>query len=389
MSIDWKDQTITHRVRVMMISQTNLDDGWGELEGVDLSKSSIEGAYYTDTRCSGNITVYGEGWRRGSFLRIIHEIPEWRYSNVLGTFIVVGDKAVEKSGEWSYSLELHSTLKALEDDLLPSPWTIGLGASALACTKQVLAGSGLHSMRRALGDFSGSADATVEVDDSLADDVRATTAQIMQAGRSRLECIYALSTMCGNRVDVTPHGTIRFERYVSPAAKQPRFRFDLSDPRGIVEEGTLSRTTDWLTMADTVAVVHRYTEEVGSGTDKKSEQRELYAVARVGSDAHNSVARRGYSIVDFREISAMSPKTATRAQEMAAKYLAEDVEQVEWDLECAYVPIWEGDVVELVVHDGDPAYRGVRKCLVKNVSINLQYMHMKLTLKETASGDKE
>ncbi len=389
MSYDWRDQTITHRVRVMMVSQTNLNDGWGELEGVDLSKSSIDANYYTDTRYSGKLHVVGEGWRRGSFIRIVHEVPEWGYSNILGTFIVTDDKASEENGVWHYDLELHSTLKALEKDLLATPWTVAKGSSALHCTKQALTSSGLHSMRKVLGSFSNVYDATVEVDDSLAEDVRATTAQILQAGKSRLECLFAFASMCNNRIDVMPYGYIKVEKYVSPAAKQPKWRFDLSDPSGIVEEGSLSRSSDWLTMADTVAVVHRYTETSGSDSSSKSEQREVYATAKVASDAHHSTSKRGYTITDFREIKSMSPKTATRAQEIARGYLAEDVEQVEWDLKCSYVPLWEGDVVELYVHDGDPTYRGVRKCLVKDVTIDLQYMHMSLTLKETASGDKE
>ena len=46
-------------------------------------------------------------------------------------------------------------------------------------------------------------------------------------------------------------------------------------------------------------------------------------------------------------------------------------------------------MVELNIPDGEKAYRGVRKCLVKNLDIELRHMTMTATLKETASGDEE
>ena len=83
--MDWADQRIEKRVTFEMVSQTNLDDSWGLLEGVDLSSSSIEGAYYTDTRTSGKVRVVGEGWRRGSFIRPILEVPSEGIRRELGT----------------------------------------------------------------------------------------------------------------------------------------------------------------------------------------------------------------------------------------------------------------------------------------------------------------
>ena len=385
MAIDWRDQTHEHRVRYQMVSQTNLDDVWGELGGVDPSGSSIEAAYYTDTRTSGKLSVYGEHWIRGSFIRVTDEIPDLGYSRELGTYIVTKDDASLEGGIWHYDLELHSMLKGLSEDRLTQPWSIAKGASALDCMKGVLLGSGMHSMRKVLGILDHPGDAQVEVDDSLAEDVRATTAQIMQAGRSRLECLYALAKMSHNRVDVNPHGNIVVAKRVSPGSRSPKFRIDLADERGVSLYGTLSRSSDWLELPDVVAIEHKYTDKSG----KKSEQRTVYGEARLSSSHARSTARRGYSVVSFESVKEMAPKTAQRAHEMAKQRLAEQsTELVEWELQTVYLPLWEGDVVELVVHDGDPRYQGVRKCLVKQVEIELQHMTMRLTLKETASGDK-
>ena len=120
----------------------------------------------------------------------------------------------------------------------------------------------------------------------------------------------------------------------------------------------------------------------------KSVQREINASAQVSSDNPHSGAVRGYNVVDFRELTEMSPATAARAQQLAKQYLAADsIEHVEWQLSTIYLPIWEGDTVELVISDGEEAYQGVRHCLVKNVELKLSDMTMQLTLKETSSGD--
>lgn len=408
MAVDWKDTTAEHVLTFQMVSQTNLGDTWGELEGVDLSSSSLDAGYYTDERTSGTLSVVGEHWRRGSFIRIIHQVPKYGYKATLGTYIVTADDAKWENGVWHYELELHSMLRALAGDLLTRPWAIAKGASSLTAMKQVLTGSGVHSMRKTLGDFSAAASTTVEVDDSLAEDVQAKTAQLMKAGKSRLECLFALADMGDNRVDVIPYGYIKVEKRVNPANKVPKYRIDLADPRGVAVEGTLSRSTDWLTMPDTVAVEHTFSEEVETGEKyksagtksdgttyragdpkTKSEQKEVYGIAKVASTSHQSVGVRGYSIVDFRSIKDITPHTAKAASDKAAEILKrQSVELVEWELDTCYIPVWEGDVVELVVHDGLKAYQGVRKCLVKNVSIALDTMRMSLTLKETASGDK-
>lgn len=403
---DWRDLTAQHELTFQMVSQTNFTDTWGELDGVDLASSTLEAAYYTDERTSGKLSIVGGNWKRGSFIRVIHKIPKYKYTNVLGTYIVTDDSATWANGVWHYELELHSSLKMLAGDLLTRPWAIAKGASALSCMKAVLINSGAHSMRSIFGQFGTAADAEVALDTSLAEDKQATTAQIMAAGKSRLECMFALASMSNNRIDVHPHGYISVGKYINPHSKVPKFRIDLSDPRGVAVEGTLSRTTDWLSMPDTYAVQHTYSEEVQSsekytrsGTRKdgttykagenKTEnvQREIYGEAHLSASSAHSVAKRGYSIVRFESLAEMAPKTDKRAQEIAKERLkAETTELIEWELETVYLPLWEGDVVELVVPSG--LYTGVRKCLVKNVSINLETMHMQLTLKETAAGDK-
>ena len=385
MAIDWKRTDVTHVLSAVMVSQTNFAQTLGALEGVEWAASNLEAAYYTDMRTGGKLRVHGDGYKRGSFIRIVHSVPEFSYSKTLGTYVVTDEAPQRVGGEWVRDLTLSSTLVMLANDLFTQPVPIDKGTRALDAMKSVLSKSGAASMRSAFGNFAG-ADATsrVAIDDTLADDVKASKAQVLEAGKSRLEAFFALANMSQNRIDVTPDGYIRVSRYARPASRAASWSFDLEDARGTVLAGSLSRSSDWLSMPDTVAVQHDYTVE----TNGKTQQRTLYAIARNASGPH-SIATRGYSIVDFRQVPNISPHTLQAASDYAARALKSDVEQVEWELQTTYVPIWEGDVVNLVVHDGDAAYRGTRKCLVKNVDIQLGTMLMSLTLKETASGDEK
>lgn len=371
MAYDWKDQTRIDTLKFEMVSPTNLTDVYGELDGVDLSGSSLDAAYYTDLRTSGTLAVRGDGWVRGSRIRITHEVPDWGYSNVLGTYYVTADPASRHHGEWSYELTLESALRGLSEDKLVRPWTIAKNAMALT------------AIRKCIGD------AYLPYDVSGANDMKVKTPQVLESGTTRLEALYSLCTLANNRVDVRSDGTITVKPYVLPSIKTPVFRIDLADPRGIAFDD-LSRESDWLTMPDTAAVSYKYSDTVQKNGKSETVQREINAWAKVPTGVHQAHAVRGYTITDFRSLSELEPRTAVNAQKMADRYLKEDAaELVTWELTTTYIPIWEGDVVELVIHDGDPFYQGIRKCLVKAVTLDLHHMTMQLTLKETASGDDD
>lgn len=383
---DWRDTTARHNIRVVMVSQTNLEDQLGELEGVDLSGSSLEWGYYTDLRTSGKLRVWGDHWQRGRFLRIYHEVPKYGFVEILGTYIVTMDDAELINGVWVYDLELHSTLEMLVNDLLTRPWVIARGASALDAIRQVIAGSGAHSMRKSLATLAGAKDSEVELDTSLAEDKQATTAQIMKGGQSRLECIFALCKMGNNRLDVSPMGHYTVTRRKNLSSVAPKYRLDMADTRGVIVDGSVKHHTDWLELPDTFAVEHTYSDKDG---DSKSEQKEIYGIAKVKASNSHAIANRGYSIVHFESVREMEPKTAMRANEIARQHLDEQsVELMEWELNTVYLPLREGDVVELIIRYGPKEYIGIRKCFVKDIEVDLQHMTMHMTLKETASGDK-
>lgn len=362
MAIDWRDQARTDRLTFEMVSPTDVDQTYGELEGVDLSGSSLTAAYYTDTRTSGTLRVVGGGWVRGSMLRVVHEVPAWGWRRELGTYIVTNDNAERADGAWVTDLTLNSRLFGLSTDRHPRTWTIARGARAVRAMEQSLRAAACPYLLLSPRDTAFG------------------SAKVVDAGTTRLAALFDLCNAAGDRLDVDGHGRVTVAPYVSPASKPPLWRIDLADPRGVALDG-LSRSTDWLQMADVVVVNHKY----GSGKS----QREVVGVARVSGSTHQAHARRGYTVTNFQSVSDLRDHSAQAAQAKASSILAkEQRELVEWELATTYLPVWEGDVVELWVHDGEQAYRGVRKCLVKSLDLALDAMTMRLTLKETASGDK-
>ena len=130
--MDYKDLTRRVELHAYMVPPTNLDDVYVELEGVDWDSLNISCGYYTDTRVSGSLSVVGGNWIRGSFVRIVMEIPEDDYAQELATFAVSNDDAEYRNGVWVTDLELVSMLHTMSLDLAPSTKAINAGSSILA-----------------------------------------------------------------------------------------------------------------------------------------------------------------------------------------------------------------------------------------------------------------
>ena len=181
-------------------------------------------------------------------------------------------------------------------------------------------------------------------------------------------------------MDVDGHGRITVSPYISPALRTPVVRFDLADARGIVEDG-VEMSSDYATAPGEAVVRYQYTDDSGKEHD---------IVGFAQTVGEFSKANRGYYVTRFETLSEMNPATEARAQTLAKSYLSRyGMEKVEWTLNVSYIPLHEGDTVELVVHDGYERYTGIRLCLVKTLSLDLSTMMMRLSLKETNAPDEE
>ncbi len=364
---DWKDLRYKGELHAYMIPPTDLNDTYGELEGVDWSTLSITAQYYSDTRTSGSLTFVNTNWIPDSFIRIVYEVPERDYKRVLGTYAVTDAPETYENGQWKTTATLHSMLYTMSLDIAANRKTLKKNALYTTAMKSELL----------------AADREYILEDALEGRVSSTT--VMPSGVSRLARMFTFCQNTNNRLDVDPEGRITVEPYTKPAAKSSKLTVDIEDERGLTMDG-ITRSTNYATVPTSAAVIYRYTEQVGG----KSVEREISAVAMVSTASHQHQMHRGYNVVDLHTLSEMQPATEARAQKLALAYLANDGgEKVEWEFKMKYLPLWEGDVVDLVVSSGNERYSGTRKCLVKNITLTGPYLDMQLTLKETASGDTE
>lgn len=347
---DWKALP-EGTVEVQMVSWHDLDAVLGILEGVDLSASSLSASYTTDTRASGRLRVAGEGWIRKSLLRIIARFGEESYE--LGTYCVPSIRPTLECGEWFYDMELQSRLYTLGKDRSAGDLFLPAGSSVI------------DMIAKDLGVYAGY---PCSVDGN---DLTVQENYAIEAGTSRIEQVYELCELSGNRCDVDGHGVITVRPYVPASQRPAAFELDLDDPRGIVDGG-VERESDYLSLPNRVAV--EYTVSGGDG------QSSVYGWA--DAEGPDSPSACGYVITDYRTVDDLPEPTAAAAFQRARELLPEIGETVEWKLSCAFLPIWEGDVVDLVVNSGEERYRGRRHCLVKDVDIDLQFLTMHLTLRE-------
>ena len=368
--MDWRDITLPRSVEIQMVSTQNPSDVIGILHGVDLGSSSLDAAYDTDTRTSGKLSVVNGNWVRGTFLRVVATIGDSK--KTLGTYLVADDSGSYSNGAWVRELTLHSMLYALSTDKAVNPWTVAKDASAMTAARQMLNGAGKPFR--------------IDGDDHVM-----TEAVVFESGTSVLERVMSLSKMADSRVDVEPDGTIVVSRYKNPDAKPASFEIDLSDRRGIAIDG-LQFSSDFLSMPTRFAYVYRWNE--GSGDTSVQKEYSAYA-DRSGA---GSAAARGWTITEFQVLDEADYSGNASVQAAADRALAESKEQVEWKLKTMFLPIWEGDTVDLIVPDGAvftdgfgtlEGYTGRRHCIVKSISIGLGDLSMDLTLKETAGGDAD
>jgi len=346
--MDYFDQKLSRSVEVLMIDPHNLDAVLGNLDGVDFSGSSVSAAYYTDTRTSAKLSVVGDGWVPGSLLRIVAHIGE--ETRTLGTYWVYDDDAKRSGETWQYSYSLQSALYRISKDRGAGAWIIKGGVKAMTAAAQDL-------------DWAG-AEYVIEGNDALINEPI-----VFDGGKNRLEHLMALCTMADNRCDVSPDGRITVEAYKEPSEQEPSFTLDLADHRGVISDG-ISRASDRYSMPNRIVV--SFTANNGS------EQTEITGYADISGNL--SPQNSGRVITDYMVVDSLNPPTSATAFDLAKQYADERKPALEWDIKTAYLPIWEGDVIALIVHDG--AYTGRRVCLVKNVDIRLDDLSMSLKLKE-------
>lgn len=361
--VDWRTQERRDSLHADMVSPSALAQTYGRLEGIVPSSCSVDTAYYSDTRESAKVAYRGDGWVRGTLLRLWHD--HGGRSDAIGTYVATDDPSKLSGGAWTTTLTMHSALHMLSTDLLRSPLTVEAGASAVDAMRHVCEAVG-RPVRTTCADR------------------RVGSTVVFEAGKSRLSALFGLATPAGVRVDVDAMGYVTLSDYVAPSTRSPSFELSLADPRGIVHDG-VSRSSSWLTLPGEAVVVCKYTEKAtGEDGREGSVEREVDGFASVTSGAA-SRASRGYGIVVTSSASQFEePHTQEHADSLARDLLARNSwAGTEWKVKTQYFPVREGDVGTLVVPDAPLGYQGSRRVLVKSTSLDLATWQLDLTLRET------
>ena len=360
-SPDWtKISSKNWRIRFLQINPSSLDSIIGELEDVDITSASIDESYYSDTRVQAQISFLGSAWTRQAWIRIIAELPDEDYSEELGTFFATSDDSSEENGTWSTSLNLESSLYALDLQAAKGPYTVAEGSMAKAAM---------------IATFGWCNRAYV---DNNAPDHQMGGNVVFETGSSILERVYDLADRCNMRLDVNGHGAITMEEYVHPSKRSSSFTIDLSSADGIALDG-VSRSSNYLEIPSECIV--SYTS--GSGDDAT----EIRGYASNESTSRFLISNRGYILSKTVSLTEMSPETVEQANSIAATRLSRSsVESAEWTLTTEYMPVRIGAVGTLKGLN-DPYYSGDQTVMIKNRNIDLKDMTMQLTLKLASSND--
>lgn len=361
--MDYKDTTVIRTLRAYLVPPTDLDDVYEEMTGVDWSSLAITAGYYTDTRVTASLRVVDSNYIKGSYIRITEQ-AEGDDEREIGTFAVHSDTAKDVNGAHEQTLTLISQLHALSLDACPDLLTVGKGARIKTVVETTLKDGGKNEKDYITTD---------------ANDYIFGNTQMLEAGATRLSRLYELAGLSNNRLDVDAHGRITLTKYQTPDSRTPSLRLSQMDERGVILDG-MTRESNWAEVPTRVIVAHDYTE----GTGDNAKQHHMFAIANNGK-----APARGYVVSEYETLTELSPRTQNNLQAIARQRLAEKAnDKNEWSFACKYIPgLWEGDVVELETKDSFGEFSGVRKCLVKNIDINGQYLDMDITLKETSGGD--
>lgn len=353
---NWHSSELDHEFHVYMVDPVDHDSVLGELEvyadsgSVTWSEGDGDGVGLTASLEVPDWTK----WIDGTWLRITHEIPSYRYSRILGTFIVWDEGASGGLDTYTGSPELVGVFRGLEYDLMPNILVVGEGASMKTAISRVLDASPISYQ------FSGSFK-----------DYRFTEPHIFDAGESRLNVLRDLCDLGGNTIYPGDKGFVLITPKPTPYNTSPSFTIDCDSADSIVYEGTVHPESDSRQVAGRSIAIWNGREDEGAAS--------LSGYADVSANHFASPQKRGFIVSEVHEVDDLPyPRTQIHLQTLARKWLKDDsTATVSWNLETSWLPLVAGEIVTF-----RPPGGSFRKCKVDTISANLGSWTSSLTLKE-------
>lgn len=366
--MDWTQTGYQYLVEVHVVSQTNVDDTLGILDGVVLSNLSITENYYSDSRVQAKVkTVVKEGASDGYIanarLRIVLILPDYGWSSELITGYVSDINENHQNGNVSKDYTIEGTIWGLLEHKLKDPVTIGKGA------KMVDVWVGLMQTQTRM-----------QYSAEKAKDHAFGTAVIYEPASVLSTVLFEISSGY-SRMDVNGHGVVLLEAYTEPSQRTPEKIIDFRAVKGLVELPLEKTSEEW--EAPGRAIVTATISKTDS--DGKTTQQVISGTYDAPSTHKTSINVRGWLRARSDTYSGGGDDpTVSELRAMAEKnWKNNQSEGIVWTATSVFADYHAGDIATLITpgsYSGEAVEE--HKVLLQSVSTNFEKMTQELTMKE-------
>lgn len=345
----WATTHRTDRIIVQMVDPNNVDIVRGELTNVLANALSLTFNFNSDNKVSGKISALDDGsYIENSWLRIIHRVPEYNYTNELATLVPVTRTVTERAGVKVTEYTLRSALWAVSDDLFVYHLSCGSGQTT-------------HDVFRHICDMCGRQYNIVP----NARNYVYSDSVVYEIGDSVLKILYDIASMANNQLDVDGHGDITLAPYDLPKNRTPEWTLSDKDDSSLVIDSDKTLTDDVSDIINAVIVSY------------KNQDNEIVGWAGANAKEPLSHAHLGFTRAKLKQVNELEPAQQLTAERIAVSELARDlIHHKERQITCQYFPVRAGEVINYIT-DNKPV-----KCLVTNVDVSWQSKTVSLTLRE-------
>lgn len=366
--MDWTDTGYSYNVEVAVVSQVNVDETLGMLNGVLYEGLTVGENYNSDSRVQGKVTTVvaqgtSDGYIENARLRIILTIPSRSWSEELMTGYVSNISESNNNGYVKRTYTIESTIWGLLDHLVHTNIIIGKGAKLINVWTRLLNAN--TRMQHRHGDAA---------------DHRFSTNIVYEAGSSLGTILFEVASGY-NRMEVDGHGRLILEKYKSPSSQTPSDFLDLNDIKGLMLYPLDKTSSKWEAPGRAIVT------SVRTVTNSKGKTSQQTIVGHYDAPPSNSTSMGARGWLKARkdtysgtsgnpsvsELNAIAKKNWKNAQDKGDS----------WTCTSVFKDYHAGDVLNFVI----PAKFGStsvksKKVLITAVTTNLESMTQDLSFKE-------
>ncbi len=365
--MDWTDTGYSYHVEVSVVSQVNVDETFGVLQGILLSGLTISENYYSDSRVQGKVTTVvaegeSDGYIENARLRITLSIPDRDWSEEMMTGYVSDIDENVENGMTKRTYSIEGTIWGLLEHKIKSPIIIGKGATLINAWCKIL-------------DFNTKMQHTHKdaMDHNFGSNI------IYEAGSALSTVLFELSSGY-DRMDVDGHGRITLSKYTAPSKRSSIGFLDMHDAKGLSLYPLSKSSSKWEAPGRAIVTA---TKTVTS--DGKSSQQVIVGSYDAPASHFTSLSSRGWlkAKTDSYNGSSENP-SVSELNSIAEKNWKDSLDVgLSWNMPSVFKNYHAGEIYDFVL----PSAKGTvgiesHKVLITGVNTNFESMTQELSFKE-------